>query len=127
MAKRIALDQRKQKLCKQHKFDVSSIPLQKYDYGSKYGILMNNNNFNQARQAMPRKFLIYIMCGMNPIMDKSWIEVKNYCMKYNINPLIYNQINDIDKSHNFGTWNPKYFCMENRIIDLENELMRLSR
>lgn len=111
-----------------NKFKVDIIPYGKYDFGSKYGILMNTNNFNQAYFAIPRKLLIYLMCNMNVLVDDSWIESINFMKENGVNPYIYkdetNFIN-LDK-HNFGIINPRSFCLEERIKFLDNELIRLS-
>ena len=120
--------QKAKEIVLKHKLQVRCESKKTYDYGSEFGILMNTNNFNQAEESMPRKFLTYLMCGMKPLMDDCWTECIEYAEENRIHPLIYQKAEDINKQgeHNWGMWDNRYFCMEERTIDLASELERLS-
>jgi len=100
-----------------------------YDYSSKYGLLLNVDNYNQAEEGLPRKLLLYLMCGIQPIIHSSFVESINYCKNTGINPLIYDKIDDIVdniKTHKFSNINRKYYSFEERYVDLIHELNLLS-
>lgn len=99
-----------------------------YDFASKYGILMNTKNFNQAHMALPRKLLMYLMCGMNVLTDSSWTESINFMIENGTNPYIYKDTNDINRLqyHDFGTICPRNFCLEERVKSLDEQLTSLA-
>ena len=110
-----------------NKYNVTTIPLTKYDCGSAYGLLMNTNNFNQASECLNRKLLKYLMYGMNPLIHESFVESIRYVKSKDIQPLVYTHINDINiENHNFGSIDKRHFCMAERVPDLKRELIRLT-
>ncbi len=106
------------------------VALADYDFRSYYGILQNTNNFNQAGVALNRKLLMYLACGMKPVIHRSFVAAIHYCRSVGVMPLVFETVVDIAltiKSHNFGSWDPKFFDMDARIPDLKSELRRLVR
>lgn len=99
-----------------------------YDFASKYGILMNTKNFNQAHMALPRKLLLYLMCGMKILTDGSWTESINFMIENGTKPYIYKDANDINHlhEHDFGIINPRNFCLEERVKSLDEQLASLA-
>jgi len=100
-----------------------------YDFASKHGILMNTKNFNQAHMALPRKLLMYLMCGMKVLTDNSWTECINFMIENGTNPYIYKDVNDINymHEHDFGIINPRSFCLEERVKSLGEQLTSLAK
>jgi hypothetical protein len=112
-----------------NRLKVTVVPKADYDYGSEYGILMlTNKRFSQAGESLPRKLLLYAMSGIKPLMDPPWAECIKYMKSCKIEPFVYHTPDDIKNiaDHEFGSWNPKYFSMEERLPDLRSEIRRLA-
>lgn len=96
-----------------------------YDYASKYGLSVNATNFNQAREALNRKVLIYLMCGMFPVIHESFESIISFLRDNGISPLVFSSPIDIAEkipTHEFGTIDRKSFCIENRIPELLSKI-----
>ena len=107
---------------------VRTLPMRKYKYNSKFGILMDTRGFGQCEEAMPRKLLIYLMCEMGVLVDSPWKESINYMNSVNLNPLVYENSSVLASKlskFKFGSWRGRYFSMENRIPDLKEALISL--
>ena len=99
-----------------------------YDFGSKYGLLMNVIDFNQAEESLTRKLLLYLMCGMNPVIHESFSESIKYCRNNGVEPLVYRDVDDISSQipeHKFGEIDRHLFSMEVRVKYLRKSLEEL--
>jgi len=103
--------------------------LNDYDYGSAYGLLINENGFPQAEECLPRKLFRYLMCGIKPVFHESFVESIEYCREHRVWPLVYCDIQDlVDKlpEHDFGPGmdfeNRRRFSMEENVGELIEKL-----
>lgn len=68
---------------------IKVMAAREYDGLSKYGLLCNLTNFQQAAECLPRKLLYYLHCGMAPLIHGTFMESIYYCKENAIDPLVY--------------------------------------
>gem|GEM_PF-5394317 len=113
-----------------HSRHVRILKPEQYDHQSKYGLLANLTNFRGAAESLPRKLLLYLHCGMFPLVHGTFAESIYYCRRYDIEPLIYWQVDDAAKAMARAKkprWNGEQFCIEKRIPDLLGYLEGLGK
>jgi len=109
---------------------VRILKLGQYDHQSKFGLLANLTNFRGAAESLPRKLLLYLHCGMRPLIHGTFAESIYYCRKWKIEPLIYWQVDDAAKAMGRAKkprWDREQFCIEKRIPDLIGYLEGLGK
>lgn len=115
------------RIVEKYGYNVKTIPLNTYKCNSKYGILMNTNNFNQAGECLNRKLLKYLMYGMMPVIHKSFRESIHYVQSKNITPFVYDRTKDMNRlvKYDFDEIDRQFFSMKNRTNDLKIALHEL--
>jgi len=101
-----------------------------YDHKSRFGVLVNLTNFRGAAEALPRKLLLYLHCGMWPLIHGTFAESICYCQKHGIKPLIYYGVKELAQlmgKAGMPRWNKGRFCIEERIGDLVGYLKGLGQ
>lgn len=113
-----------------HRAHIRVLKPHEYDYRSKFGILVNVNNFRGAAESLPRKLLLYLHCGMWPLVHGTFAESIYFCRRRGVRPLIYYGPKDaaqlIGKAGR-PRWKRDRFCIEERIGDLVKYLEGLGR
>lgn len=108
----------------------SCMHVDKYDYGSRFGLLINENKFPQAEECLPRKILLYLMCGIYPVFHDSFVESINYCKSAGVDPVVYSTLNELVdrvKKHDYTSIDRPRYSMEMREHELVSGLKMLER
>lgn len=110
---------------------VRVVKPREYNYQSRFGILVNLTNFRGAAEALPRKLLLYLHCGMWPLIHGTFAESIYYCQRWGVRPLIYYGPKEAAQLMNRHAKTPRWkrdkFCIEERIGDLVGYLKRLGQ
>lgn len=111
-----------------HRSHIRVVKPREYDYRSRFGILVNVDNFRGAAEALPRKLLLYLHCGMWPVVHGTFAESIQFCRGRGIKPLVY--YGPKDAAQLMGKagqprWKRDQFCIEERIGDLVEYLRGL--
>ena len=97
-----------------------------YDCRSRYGLLCNLTNFQQAAECLPRKLLFYLHCGMTPLIHGTFAESIAYCRSWGAQPAVYYSAEDAADLVEFEGWqnggDRNRFCIQERIGDLVRDL-----
>jgi len=102
-----------------------------YDFGSRYGLLINVNDFPQAAECLPRKILLYLMAGIYPVFHESFTESIAYCHDNGVPPIVYRTVDDLvefinnNSSINNNIIKRQHYSMEFREAELISKLDRL--
>jgi len=92
-------------------YDVKVLPLNKYDYGSKYGLRYMAQCPEYSKFSIGRKVLIYIAAGMIPVIDSKYRSLFKYMESENINYIQYNDVPIITGKDTISH-DPEEFTME---------------
>jgi hypothetical protein len=98
------------------------IGLDEYDYRSKYGLLVDIMDYDYLQNCLPRKLMIYLHCGMKPLVHSVFEESIKFIKDNNVVPLVFDDIEDIDDLlyERAPNYNRQLFSMEYRINGLIN-------
>ena len=113
-----------------HSRHVRVLKPREYEYQSRFGILVNLTNFRGAAEALPRKLLLYLHCGMWPLIHGTFAESIYYCQRWGIKPLIYygpKQAARLMGNAKVPRWERDKFCIEERVKDLLTYLKGLGQ
>jgi hypothetical protein len=100
---------------------VRLVPINRYDFLSRYGLLLNLTGFRGAVSCLPRKLLTYLHCDMVPLIHAGFCESVQYCRGRGIRPNVYwgpKDLAAIIKTGPRPTWDRAQFCIDERIGDL---------
>lgn len=99
-----------------------------YDCRSRFGLLCNLTNFQQAAECLPRKLLFYLHCGITPLVHGTFAESIAFCERWGVQPAVYYTAQDAGALLNIPTWRVERrerFCIQERVGDLLAELKKI--
>ena len=109
------------------KHRTKCIGLDEYDYRSEYGILVDLMDYDYLPTCLPRKLMIYLHCGMKPLVHSVFEESINYLKNNNVASLIFDNLDEIDDLlyKRVPRYNRHAFAMDiqvNRLIGFLNDV-----